>query len=309
MAIRNFKGKKIGALIVTYNPKLSLLIKNIEAIKEQVEELIIVDNGSSNKNKIETLTNDYGISSLFLEKNMGIAYAQNRGMEFLESKGMVWGVTLDQDSIVPKNMVEQYVNSIEYKKDDTGILALQFCDPEWNDSLKKIKLKSFEINTLEKRVIASGNLVRIKAWRDVEGFDEWLFIDSVDFDFDAKIILKGYKIWQINNIVMRHKLGQVVDKPFLKRVLLYSKNTVFADHSPFREYYIHRNMFIYNKRYPEFRDRGNLWIVFSLLQMRQILIFPNSLIKLRQAIRGVVDGMKYNPKKDKKFQVFKNKLM
>lgn len=299
---------KIGALIVTFNPDLKRLSDNINAIHNQVDVLVIVDNDSSNKKQIEELIKESKIEIIELDHNMGIAAAQNIGMNFLQKEGATWGITLDQDSIVPLDMVSKYTHSKEFNDETTGILALQYLDPTWNEVQRRAKLKSKLKNTEEIRVIASGNMVRIDAWRKVGGFDEWMFIDQVDFDFDAKVLLSGYKIWQINDIVMFHEVGKVIHNPILERLLLFPKKSVFSDHSSFREYYIQRNTIVHAKRYPEFR-RHRFQVIVSMIQSRRILVYSAPrLKKLSAAWKGIIDGMKYNPKKDKNFQKFRKSL-
>lgn len=53
------------------------------------------------------------------------------------------GSHLDQDSIVPTNMIEKYINSKEYNSDQTGILSLQYIDRNYSDSQIKKALMRF----------------------------------------------------------------------------------------------------------------------------------------------------------------------
>lgn len=73
---------KIGALIVTYNPEISKLFSNINAISQQVDRVVVVDNGSINYKNIIEVTNSFNIKMINLGKNLGVAAAQNIGMSF-----------------------------------------------------------------------------------------------------------------------------------------------------------------------------------------------------------------------------------
>ena len=110
----------IGALIVTFNPDIEVLKSNVDAIAKQVDVLVIVDNGSNNLNEIETLDVENIIA---LGENKGIAYALNTGMEFLEERNMDWVLTLDQDSVVPQDLIEKFTTQEEFQKEKTAILA------------------------------------------------------------------------------------------------------------------------------------------------------------------------------------------
>ncbi|MCI1632832.1 MAG: hypothetical protein LKI22_02585 [Liquorilactobacillus nagelii] len=168
-----------------------------------------------------------------------------------------------------------------------------------------------ENETQKWRIISSGNLVRTDVWNLVDGFDEWLFIDQVDFDFNAKVILAGYKIWQVNNLIMEHEIGKSIKKPVLTMMLLFKPNEFILDHSPMREYYIARNTIVYSKRYSNHADlekfKTNLF--HEIIMTRKILLYQKPRIKKIQASwRGIVDGIKYDPEKDQKFIKFKQNL-
>lgn len=65
--------KKIGAVIVTFNPDISGLFNLVNIISKQFESILIVDNGSTNVFEMhDTLTFD-SISFLDLNENLGIA--------------------------------------------------------------------------------------------------------------------------------------------------------------------------------------------------------------------------------------------
>ncbi|WP_076647922.1 glycosyltransferase [Latilactobacillus sakei] len=302
---------EVGAIIVTFNPDISGLKRNINAIYKQVDRVVIVDNGSNNLDSIKELlqTLRINIDIIDLGKNLGIAAAQNRAISSLDDLGFSWVVTLDQDSEMADESIQKLKVTSQYGDKDTGILAAQYNDSKWTEEQRKNKLdERYDKVVQKKMVIASGNLVNIKAWKAVQGYDEWMFIDQVDFDFNAKLLLAGYKIWQVNNVVMDHAVGDVIQKPMLSRVLLFPKKAIFSDHSAFREYYIQRNTIIYSKRYPEFR-RHKYQVIVSMIQSRRILVYSEPRIKkLISAWKGIIDGIKYRPEDDTNFMEFRQSL-
>ncbi|AWZ46831.1 glycosyltransferase [Latilactobacillus sakei] len=302
---------EVGAIIVTFNPDISGLKRNINAIYKQVDRVVIVDNGSNNLDSIKELlqTLRINIDIIDLGKNLGIAAAQNRAISSLDDLGFSWVVTLDQDSEMADESIQKLKVTSQYGDKDTGILAAQYNDSKWTEEQRKNKLdERYDKVVQKKMVIASGNLVNIKAWKAVQGYDEWMFIDQVDFDFNAKLLLAGYKIWQVNNVVMDHAVGDVIQKPMLSRVLLFPKKAIFSDHSAFREYYIQRNTIIYSKRYPEFR-RHKYQVIVSMIQSRRILVYSEPRIKkLISAWKGIIDGVKYRPEDDTNFMEFRQSL-
>ena len=72
----------IYAGIVSFNPDISRLEENINAIYSQVDKIIIVDNNSKNVSDINTITDK--LKNVFLinnNNNFGIAKALNQIME------------------------------------------------------------------------------------------------------------------------------------------------------------------------------------------------------------------------------------
>ena len=113
---------KVAAIIVSYNPDNNLL-DSINLLINQVERIIIVDNGSeSEKKKNIKLIRDIDkekIEIIFNEENLGIATALNIGVRSALKQGYNWILTMDQDSKVSKNMVEKMLevyNGIDEKE-------------------------------------------------------------------------------------------------------------------------------------------------------------------------------------------------
>ena len=77
--------KKICAGIVTFNPEISRLSENIDAIRNQVDAIFIVDNNSNNINIIKKIiSKDSGIKLICNNQNRGIATALNQLMKAAE---------------------------------------------------------------------------------------------------------------------------------------------------------------------------------------------------------------------------------
>lgn len=286
----------IGAVIVTYNPNIALLLKNINAVTNQVDTLILVDNGSENIKDIESLSEKFKFEIIRLGVNLGIATALNKGMEFFNLKKYKWVLTLDQDSVVEKNMVKNLTELKEFNQPKTAILAARFID-------KKQSHLHDEQNVVENLyVITSGGLVRISAWRKVRGFDEQLFIDNIDNDFNQRLAGIGYRVMQANQITFQHSLGDPINnKPLLQKILVIKKGLSPTDHSSFRQYYISRNGIIMAKRYfkPSF-----IQILRVIANTRQIFLFSSPLKKFMSAYRGIYDGLRYNADEDIYFQKY-----
>lgn len=217
----------ISAGIVIFNPDINRLKENISAVIVQCAHVYLVDNGSNNIDEVKKLLNQYNhskVSVLCNMENQGIAKALNQLASEAQKGGFDWILTLDQDSVAPSNIIEEfekYTNNL-----NTGMLCPVICDRnkgvvvEAKDNYKEID-----------ECITSGSLLNIKAWRKIGGFDESMFIDGVDFDICYRLRKNGYKILCIQSVVLLHELGRIVYHRFifwkvLVKIILHSASFI-----------------------------------------------------------------------------------
>ena len=270
----------ISAGIVLFNPDIKRLKENIDAVIVQCTHVYLVDNGSGNIDEVLELLKKYKkskISVICNAKNHGIAKALNQLASAAQKDGYEWLLTLDQDSVSPCNIIEEFEKYITYQ--DIGILCPVIYDRNKGEEIKA-KEGSIEIDE------CITSLLNIKAWNKIGGFDENLFIDGVDFDICYRLKKNGYKILCIQSVVLLHELGHIEYHRFLFwRVLV-------KNHSAFRKYYIARNIiYIAKKR------KSVLLVVKGLLQEIKmlgivILYEEDKLNKSRCICRGIYDGFR-----------------
>lgn len=87
---------RILAGIVLYNPDIGRLIENYNAIVNQVDDVLIIDNGSDNYNDIDNYFNDKKVQIIRNYNNLGIATALSQIMEYASSNEFDWVLTLDR---------------------------------------------------------------------------------------------------------------------------------------------------------------------------------------------------------------------
>ena len=130
--MQNGTNLKIGAVMVTYHPD-SAVFGNILKLAEQVNELIIVDNGSPEdfwmqlgekypEVKFKKITNP---------KNLGIATAFNLGARALLDSGFDFVMTFDQ---VPKFLFDYLHSEI------SSVCAIDFTLSEEDDNHTNVKI-------------------------------------------------------------------------------------------------------------------------------------------------------------------------
>ena len=268
---------RICAGIVLYNPDINRLKDNINSIIEQVDCIYMQDNGSSNIALIEELMKNY-TSTILLKNgiNRGIAWALNRLCERSLVDGYQWIITLDQDSVCPSNMVNEFT------------LFLQNADmicPKIVDRNYGLLDGGDVITEYIKECITSGCLLNLQAWKKVDGFDEAMFIDGVDFEFCYRMHRDGFKIMRVNSVVLYHEIGNITIRRFL------GMKVVVKNHSVFRKYYIAKNI-IYMAR----KRKSGLLLIKGVLQEIKllgivILYEEDKLKKIERICKGIIDGM------------------
>lgn len=282
------------AIIVSYHPT-DELIENVAALINQVDEIVIVDNGSGDKTKqlLNHLEKQYSkLNVVFLPENLGIAAALNIGVKKAKATGYEWVITFDQDSQVTPFMIETMLRAYEDypNKDIVASLSPRYKNKESNKtSSSKFTFDSdnslLYTETLE--VMTSGNLFKSSMFDTVGYFDEVLFIDYVDVDFCLQCRNQGLKILEINAAVLLHGIGFPTRHKFLW------KNPEASNHSPLRRYYIARNsIYLYKK----FIFKQPKWIVRNTYRLLKnfaiVMLFEtNRKRKLIATVQGFLDGL------------------
>ena len=272
----------VAGAIVLYNPEENVR-RNILSISGQVDKLYVVDN-SQNKNevlvsRIKELGN---IEYIFLDENVGIGKALNVAAHKAIDDKFDFLITLDQDSYPPENMVDKLLE-VSHKIPNVGVVSPVHAN-KFNTQ------KTDETNWTEKfDVMSSGNLLNLKVFDKVGGFNEDFFIDFVDIEYYLKLHLQNYKIIQVNNCILLHEEGNII-----KRKLLF-KDVYPYNHNPLRFYYKTRNRLYLKQKYkhlfPEYFKRKETK-VYRRTVIKMLLYEKNKFSKIRFIIKGYLDFKK-----------------
>lgn len=236
----------IVGVVVTYHPNFEVLSALLDAIKSQLDSVVVVDNGSGG-NLVGWLDryHSQGVHGVFLGTNAGVAVAQNTGIDWARRRGAEYVVLFDQDSLPAPDMVHQLIRACQAKQAE-GISVAAF-GPRYIDErnqnrpsfvrlvglgTEKSLCESPKELVLSDFVISSGALIPLATLDDVGGMMDCLFIDQVDIEWCLRAKALGYQSYGVCAATMYHSLGETPIK-FLGRKLLH--------HSPLRHYYIFRN--------------------------------------------------------------------
>lgn len=264
-------------VIVTYNPEISLLKKNVSALGKQFENILIVDNGSKNIDEIKELASHSHAKIDELGANKGIAYAQNEGLKKAIGRKLDWLFTMDQDSVIPENLTTEYQKVLD-DNENIGLIG-------WNQRPNDQKNKD-EIIRQDWFVLSSGCLLSVKALTEAKGFDDKLFIDHVDTDVNIKIRNLGYKTLTTNKVNLIHELGTKTTHKTIK-------GNPYIAHSPVRIYYNIRNGVVLFKRYFFKQIQWSLIIIVNCIRegVYMLLYQPHRFNNFFLILRAWFDGI------------------
>lgn len=271
--------------IVTYNPDIDRFKDNISSLIGQVDFLYLFDNDSKNFTKIMQTISEFSEKVYVFKscKNVGIADGLVHTMNFARDNNYDWVLTVDQDSIIDINLVDQYKKTINnYKNNDLGMLTCLIKDRNFTDISSERQSTDLEEVPI---CITAGAFTNVNKYFLTSGYDRNMFIDLVDTDLCLNLREKGYKILRINYLGLYQEIGHGENKK------IFQKNIIVHHSSIFREYFMVRNVFILNKHHPLTFGKAEL-IKALTLNLLIVLLYENYKVKrLKQYVRGVRDGI------------------
>ena len=281
----------IDAGIVTFNPDIDKLRSTLILLKDQVECIYIADNASENFSEISEMTfalksEGCTINLMAGETNSGVAGGLNRIMKAASEEGKKWVLTLDQDSCPDQDLVKGLSQGTKFER--IGIICPRIKDinsgrilVNFGEDTSKNDKKYQTLHSC----ITAGSMINLEAWNTVGGYDEYLFMDYVDFDYSIRLRKSGYRILQCNQIIMEHEVGNTEVHRFL------FKKVGVMNHSAMRKYYITRNrIYCSYKYYRRFGFRNIVGIVKTIVLI--LCYEEDKKHKLSSVIRGVKDGIR-----------------
>jgi rhamnosyltransferase len=292
----------VGAVIVTYFPQPALLSALLDAVAPQVEYVVLVDNtpneqASVDLGRIASPRCDVIVNS----DNLGLAAAQNAGIERARERGCDHVLLLDQDSLPAPGMVDRLCDALR-RLQSSGV-QVAAVGPRWRDRhsgrdapfvrvglgrVEKLHCgdgtnRAIECDTL----VASGCLVPLATLDAVGPMDERLFIDQVDVEWGLRAQALGYRLYGVCDAVLLHGIGEAAVRVW------FAKDRRMPVHSPLRDYYLMRNTIeVFFRRRAPWRWRLIQAIRLPGLVFVLTVQMPPRIARLRMILRGVVDALR-----------------
>ncbi len=286
---------RIYAVIITFNPVIANVTNLVKTLLLQNVKVVIVDNNSKNKSEFDSFISTHII---FLEDNLGIAKAQNVGIDYAKNDNAEYIVFFDQDSTICDNFISDLMfdyRGLENNGVQVGSIGSRFMDERFsffypsinynNGKRERVDTENIIEPTKSTLLISSGSLVSISTLLSVGLMRENYFIDYVDTEWCFRAESKGYSNYISSRAVMKHAVGDnMIENRYFKTPI----------HSPFRRYYITRNAF-YMLKEPHIPKGVAIRQIFVNF-IQQIIIIINEKNKkgyIMSFYSGVKDGLKY----------------
>jgi len=289
---------KVAAVVVLYRPDWVLLADVIKSISKQCSKIIVVDNSEADNTALfnENLGQFKNAEYYPLEKNSGIAYAQNFGILKAKEMGYDAVILFDQDSIPDPKMAEELINGYKILEHD-GIKVGSVGPRAYSRATNEVYKAKFATGksiypqiTDIAQLTSSGSLVKVATFDAIGLFEEDLFIDLVDFEWCWRACNKyGYKHFIIESTRLSHMFGVKE-----KRILSFRLTIPTS----FRIYYQFRNYFILVKR----RYVPIYWKISNAFKLLiKLFLFPlickGGSQYLKNSFKGIKHGIVYDNRK------------
>lgn len=275
-----------AAIVVTYHPRTEY-IRNLAAIRAQVDLLIVVDNGSAQGQlqQIRRASQDTGFTLIENGENLGIAAALNLGVRRAQQEGCRWVALFDQDSVLTEEFIATMIAEFQAYRPNKQIMQLvpRYLDPE--TGVERPVCTSEDGGAF--LTITSGSLFSMEAFEQCGLFQEDLFIYCVDDDFSLRLRKQGFFIGVSRKAVLLHQSGHPTSRKLFGRTLT-TKN-----YRPEVRYYYARN------KVWILRTHGRTFPRLIAPTLREFLTIPLKIAlmedawwnKNKQFFRGLADGV------------------
>ena len=264
------------SIIVVYNPKVDLLVKDICSFIKNVDLLIIWQNSVLSDDVREYISSLGNIIFAGNGINQGIPTALNYALSYAIKNGYDYLLTMDQDSVLEN--FDNYKNTVIKKNQEKSCIVGAY------QTFLESKL-SEDIFSEYKWVITSGTIFPIRLLNEIGGFETSLFIDTVDIEVCIRARKYGYKCYIC-------RTGKLIQKYGVKHTIKMLNKTInYVVYSPDRIYGIFRNLTMLLITYRNKEISYELF-TFSFIVINSAVFEKRNRTKsLLAMLSGIIDGV------------------
>ena len=265
------------SIIVVYNPKVDLLVKDICSFIKKVDLLIIWQNSVLSDDVREYISSLGNIIFAGNGINQGIPTALNYALSYAIKNGYDYLLTMDQDSVLEN--FDNYKNTVIKKNQEKSCIVGAY------QTFLESKL-SEDIFSEYKWVITSGTIFPIRLLNEIGGFETSFFIDTVDIEVCIRARKYGYKCYIC-------RTGKLIQKYGVKHTIKMLNKTInYVVYSPDRIYGIFRNLTMLLITYRKKEISYELF-TFSFIVIKSAVFEKRNRTKsLLAMLFGIIDGIR-----------------
>lgn len=284
---------RVGAVIVFYHPDEACL-RNANALAQRLR-CAVVDNTEAPGVGVRDLL-DASISYLPLGKNEGIAAAFNRGVSQLLEVGCETAFLFDQDSAPDDFLLAELprvIASLTKSDPRVALVGPAYVDDRLGGPTPFVRFAPWRLLRIAAEgkvpiatdfLISSGSCLNLQFWNAVGPLQDDLFIDFVDLEWCVRAKRKGFSLYGVPWVRMRHSLGGEPIRVF---------GRAYPSHSATRHYYLFRNAISLILR----PDVPWTWKSGELVKLPVRLFIYGLFLKPRwrhvsMACAGIMDGLR-----------------
>jgi len=279
---------RIAGVVVTYFPDDGLAAR-LTTISALVERLIVIDNSAEVEvaASIQVICDRLGADLVCNPRNIGLAAALNRGVDYARDNRCDSVLFFDQDT-VPEPCFREKMKSIvaTYAGDaPLGIVGANYL-------LTRFPTTIFHTHRARQaapadHVITSGSLYDLAMIDALGPFRDDFFIDGIDIEYGWRAMTKGYAVLRSVEPLMRHDHGRVT------RHVLFGKTFGTMNYPAFRHYFIGRNSAVLFRAYLTRLPTLTLGLLFKQVKSAGavVLFEADKLGKLKSMAMGLLHGM------------------
>lgn len=286
----------VWAVVVTYQPDPAKVAQLVADLAGQVAHIVIVDNGSRDADALSAAYQQAPTVTVSAQgSNLGIAAAQNAGVELARRGGAGFVIYFDQDSAIPAGFVGALQQAF---LDLARTHRLAATVPVFRDSRHGFfyPLIVMKPNGLRRKIvpdgterapfavsmaISSGTFTSLAVLDQVGPMRDDFFIDYVDTEWCLRALSKGYVLYAVPQACMQHAIGDRVIRVWRWRLVF---------HSALRRYYRIRNAFFMLRLKHVPLLLGLREIAFTVAQQ---LVFILTQKDRRAQLKSLVTGVRH----------------
>lgn len=237
----------VWAVVTAFRPDATIL-DALDALRDQVEEIVLVDDGSgSSADDVLASAAERGAHVVRLGENSGIGAALNAGISYALEREADAVVTFDQDSVAPAGFVAALT---ETHARASRLRSIGPVVPEYFADVRQVHHEEPDGTLVARHAIQSGMLLSGELLRAVGVMRADLFIDLVDTEFEMRCTAARRPTVAARGLRLEHSLGRkYVRTAFGRPFHLPGIPAVVTLSTPFRYYYRVRNRVVINREY------------------------------------------------------------